>query len=115
MTAIFGTDIKEVLADKRENSVTFTARYETFNVLGTFVEHSNYYSASVYGSKGCRTEKLVVTPLSFCHEMDDMLSLLTGNEMKKTYEEFIFPVYIMNALARSLESGKWEAPKKQEL
>ena len=39
---------------------------------------------------------------------EEMVLLLEGKEMKKSYEEFITPVFIMNALIRSMESGKRE-------
>ena len=31
-----------------------------------------------------------------------------GENMKKSYGSFVKPVYIMNAILRSLDSGKWE-------
>jgi hypothetical protein len=37
-----------------------------------------------------------------------MLDLLHGEKMKKSYEEFIFPVFVLNATLRALESGKCE-------
>ena len=40
--------------------------------------------------------------------MNDMLSLLRGNGIKKSRTDFVKPVYIMNAILRSLDSGKWE-------
>ena len=40
--------------------------------------------------------------------MNDMLDLLNGKEMKQSYENFITPVFIINAIMRSMESGKWE-------
>ena len=40
--------------------------------------------------------------------MDDMLALLQGKEMKKSYESFILPVFVLNAIERSLASGNWE-------
>ena len=36
-----------------------------------------------------------------------MLALLRGKPMKKSYESFIYPVFIMNALMRA-KDGAWE-------
>ena len=36
-------------------------------------------------------------------------SASAADGMKKSYEEFIGPVFVMNAIARSLESGKRES------
>jgi predicted dehydrogenase len=115
MTTVFGTEVKAVLADRTENTVTFTAYYENVNITATYIEKTSYYSVSVYGSKKARTELLTFTPESFKHEMNDMLDLLRGGEMKKSYEDFISPVFVMNALLRSIESGKHEEIHKIEI
>ena len=108
MTTIFGRSLTQIHADRRDKEVTFTARYDSFNVNATFIEGIGYYTASVYGSKESRSEILRFTPQSFRHEMNDMLALLNGKEMKQSYESFITPVFIINAIMRSMESGKWE-------
>lgn len=95
--------------------MTFMARYEGFTVTGTYAEGLKYYNVSVFGANGAQNENLVLTPNSFRHEMDSMLSLLKGEAMEKSYESFIAPVFIMNAILRSLESGKWEAVHKAPL
>ena len=107
MTTIFGEGIERVLVDAREDAMTFTARYADYSVQATYREKISYYSASVYGGKAVRNEILRFTPESFRHEMNDMLALLRGKPMKKSYESFIYPVFIMNALMRA-KDGAWE-------
>jgi len=109
MTTIFGEDIRAIHTDRRTDLLTFTARYDTYSVQATYVEHAGYYSASVYGSKSVRNEILHFTPDSFCHEMNDMLDLLRGGDMKKSYESFIYPVFVMNTILRANASGAWES------
>ncbi len=109
MTTIFGEGVQGVFADCRELSMTFTARYDTFNVQATYLEKTGYYSASVYGAKGVQNEILRFTPDSFRHEMNDMLDLLHGEPMKKSYESFIYPVFVMNALMRAQDKGGWQS------
>lgn len=108
MTTVFGEDMIEVLANRSESSVTLLARYASFNVTATYLEHVNHYSLSIYGKDGIRTEALTFNTESFCHEMNDMMDLLNGKPMKKSYESFIKPVFIINAILRSIESGSWE-------
>ena len=108
MLKIFGLGVKAVSAEKLKSSITLSAKYDNFNVLGTYVEHTGYYSASVYGSKSAKASIINFTTDSFSHEMNDMLALLKGEAMQKSYEEFILPVFIMNATLRALESGKTE-------
>lgn len=108
MMTIFGANIKRILAHKKENTVTFTADYGDYSVLATYIEKNHYYTVSVYGSKTSISKNLTFTSDSFRHEMDDMLDLLRGNEMKKSYEEFISPVFVINTIIRSMNSGVWE-------
>jgi len=109
MTAIFGEEIQQILAKKNGETLTFVAQYPEFSVTGTYAEGLNYYNVSVFGAKSARNENLKLTPDSFRHEMDSMLALLEGKPMEKTYESFLYPVYVMNAILRSLDSGAWEA------
>lgn len=109
MTTIFGEDVKEISADRRETSLTLTARYDAFNVVAAYVEKGSYYSASVYGPKAVHTQILDFNPDCFRHEMDAMQALLSGQKMSKSYESFIKPVAIIETMLRAVESGKWEA------
>jgi hypothetical protein len=47
--------------------------------------------------------------------MNDMLDILCRGEMEKSYEDFISPVFVMNALLHSIESGKREEIYKIEI
>lgn len=105
MTTVFGADVDAVSATRLPDSVNFTAHYNGFCVNGTYLEKIGYYSVSLYGSKTARSSLLNFTPDSFRHEMHDMLDLLQGKPMKKSYESFITPVFLMNAILRSLEQG----------
>jgi hypothetical protein len=42
-------------------------------------------------------------------ELDSLVHLLKGGEMEKSYEEFIVPTFVMNAMVRSSEKRGWEA------
>ena len=109
MTTIFGEGVQDVLTTPREGALTFTARYADFHVQATYLEGVGYYSASVYGAKAVQNEILKFTSDSFRHEMNDMLDLLQGKPMKKSYESFIYPVFIMNALMRAQKHEGWES------
>lgn len=109
MTTIFGNDMKRVRAHRDEKSVSFTACYDGFHVTGTYLESVPYYTAAVYGSEGARLETLTFSPDNYRHEVNDMHDLLVGKDMKKSYSDFIKPVFIFNAILRSMESSDWES------
>ena len=115
MTTIFGEDVKKVFVSRSRDELTFVAKYDTISVTGKYIEGCKYYNASVYGSDKMMSEELTGYGDSFKHEMNDMLSLLQGNEMKKSYRSFVKPVFIMNAIIRSLDSGKWEDVKEYDI
>ena len=108
MTTVFGEGVECVRVDEREGAMTFTARYADYSVQATYLSGVGYYSVSLYGAKAVRNEILHFTSDSFRHEMNDMLDLLYGEPMKKSYESFIHPVFVMNALMRAKQSGVWE-------
>lgn len=108
MTAVFGPDVRRVRAEKMAGAMTVTAMYDQYCVQGTYVASVGYFGVSVYGNKSTRSEVLTFGTQSFCHEMDDMLHLLRGGEMRKSYEDFVHPVFIMNSILRASESGEWE-------
>jgi hypothetical protein len=51
----------------------------------------------------------------FYEEFKEFYGILSGGGQTITYEEFISPVFIMNAIQRSLVSGKEEAVGQIEL
>ena len=51
----------------------------------------------------------------FRAEFDEFYDLLNGGEQKKSYSDFIAPVFVMNAVKRSLGGGKEEKVNKFEL
>ena len=108
MTKVFGEGVRAVRAVRMGDGVTLTARYDSFCVTGTYAEGLPYYGVSVYGAKATETRCLTFPADIFCREVDDLLALLHGEPMKKSYESLLLPVYIMNAVTRSLESGVWE-------
>jgi len=108
MTTIFGNDVEEVSAIACNNEAAFVAKYKDYPVTGSYTSEGWYYHAVVYGGKALKAEKCEFTSYPFEQELDDMYDLLCGKEMKESYDEFIRPVFILNALEASMKSGKSE-------
>ena len=108
-TRIFGEGIVRVQSEQQAGSLNVTLAYEKFSVQGVYIASGSNFYAAVYGKKGVRHQELIFSSKSFVSEMDDMLELLQGAPMKKSYESFILPVFVLNAIQRSVDSGKWEA------
>lgn len=108
MTTVFGNDVEEVSAFACGNDAAFIAKYHDYPITGSYSSEGWYYNVTAYGGKALKTQECPFNAYPFECELDDMYSLLCGNEMKETYDELIRPVFILNALDAALRSGKSE-------
>ena len=108
MMAVFGTNIRKVRAQENSKGMMLSFDYDTFIVQGAYIASGTYYNVSIYRKKGFKTQEITFDAKSFCSEMDEMLRLLNGGQMAKSYAEFILPVYVMNAIERSVSNAAWE-------
>ena len=107
MCVIFGYLPESVKAFRNGSGVSCTVRYENYDVNLLFTEGSNCYSAQV----SC-LDKILGGEYSldglFEQEFESFNKLLLGAEMRKSYEDFFAPVFVLNAIDRSLKSGNEE-------
>ncbi|MBQ7336637.1 MAG: Gfo/Idh/MocA family oxidoreductase [Clostridia bacterium] len=108
MTTVFGNEVQEVSALACGDDMAFVAKYASYAITGSYSSEGWYYHATVFGGKGLRSEKCEFTSVPTQIEFDDMYDLLCGKEMKESYDDFIRPVFILNALETSMKSGKSE-------
>jgi predicted dehydrogenase len=102
MVEIFGEDPIAVSAKRRGGNVYATVEYPEFSVCVTFAEDVKYYYAEVFTKSAFVSRKLHIKTESFRHEMKLMDDLLHGKPMEKSYLSFIKPVFILNAIWRSV-------------
>ena len=109
MTEIFGFDVKSVKAFKNGGNITVVFRYPNFDVTGLYVDMNfTCYSALRVSQHHVHHSEYPITGESECFkiEFDEFYELMHGAKQRKTYDEFIFPVFVMNAIYTSLESGE---------
>lgn len=111
---IFGRYPHSVYAEKSGDEINALFKYDDYSVTGVFVQLDYYYSVTRLLScaeddaVGTKTEEIVVDESVFEKEFSEFYELLQGNEQAMSYRDFIAPVYITNAILRSLQSGKAE-------
>lgn len=112
VTETFGLDINAVYAKDHGASVYVNFYYDGFSVEGHYTK-DNYkvYYVMRAAEEQNRGGALVDTDRSK-KEFDDFCRILRGGEQTMTYEELIVPAFILNAIDRSLKSGKEEAVNK---
>ena len=103
---IFGRYPKSVKAFRNGATLTVIFRYDDFDVTGVYVEGSYCYYAARSSESGVKGSEYPVDDSCFKTEFSNILSLLNGGEQKISYDDMIAPVFVMNAISRSLESGE---------
>ena len=109
MTEIFGCYPKSVKAFKNENIYTCIVRYEDYDITLQFTDGNYVYYAGVSFAKGYVGLEIEFTEKDWNQEFLEFHDLLHGKPQKQSYEDFFAPVYILNAIDRSLRSGE-ESP-----
>ena len=90
-------------------------RYEDYDCVGLFCDNNYYYYASRMAESDVQSFVIPSTEDWFYEEFKEFYGILSGAEQAVTYEEFISPVFILNAIQRSLVSGTEEAVRPIEL
>ena len=103
MCELFGYYPESVRLYKSDVSYDFVVKYPEYNVFASFVDGNYVYAASLSLEKGFFSGAY---SLDGCYEseFECFHKLLLGGESEKSHADFIAPVFIMNAMARSLVS-----------
>ena len=110
VSEIFGRYPLSVEAKKNGDIINVKFNYDAYSVDGMFVEHNYVYYACRFADKSVKGINLESTPKHnwFKSEFDEFYTMLFGGEAPVSYEDLISSVFVMNAIERSLASGKEE-------
>lgn len=115
---LFGYFPKSVQAFKCENKITVLFRYNDYDITGIFLDNTSDAGVWVY-SQGVVFEKGFIggmDPLTNAasREFHSFYDILRGEQPHHSYDELFAPVFIMNAIERSLNNGKEEIVSYRE-
>ena len=105
---IFGRYPSSVTARRNGAQIHVLFHYATYDCVGLFCNNNYTYYASRMSEKGTSSHDISATNEWFEREFGEFYRLLSGGEQTATYEDIVAPVFIMNAIGRSLESGAEE-------
>lgn len=107
MLEIFGRYPVSVVTSKNGKNITAIVKYDDYDVTALFTDGVYVYSASRASTEKTVASDFKIDGHSTCFktEFDEFYSLLCGGEQKMSYDDFIAPVFVMNAICRSLEGG----------
>ena len=110
VSEIFGRYPLSVDAKVNGEVVSVKFNYGEYTVDGAFVEHNYLYYACRSAEKSVKGAYLESTDEHnwFKSEFDEFYSILHGGDSPVSYEDLISSVFVMNAIERSLASGKEE-------
>lgn len=114
MCEIFGYYPESVKMYEKNEVLTYVARYSDYDIVGEFVEGNFTYYVSASLEKDVIGDTFLVGASCFAVEFEEFYKLLKGEAQRQSYEEFIAPIFILNAMQRSIESGKEEKINKIE-
>lgn len=107
-TTIFGNYPKSVMTFPREDAYNCVMRYDDYDVTMAYtIDNYNYYAA-VSCDDAYVGGMYNIADQDFEREFLDFHDLLLGKPQKQSYEDFFAPVFVLNAIHRSLKSGKEE-------
>ena len=112
MMEIFGNYPEAVRAWQKGETVHVDVHYADYDVDLSYVPGSVYY-ASVSAKKNVVGNTYTVSDY-FPNEFMDFYRLLKGESQKQSYEDFFAPVFVLNAINRSLLSGNVEKVNRVE-
>lgn len=103
---IFGYFPKSVIAVENNNNVSALIDYDTICVTNNFNNKCyNSYYGSIHGLNGSECIKVDISD-GFINECDEFVEMLQNGKMSYSYEELAAPVFVMNAIKESYETGK---------
>ena len=109
---IFGRFPISVTAKQNGKQIHVLFHYEDYDCVGVFTDGIYVYYAARMAEKATTSHEIPNDAGWFYREFKEFYDLLDGESQSITYEEFISPVFIMNAIERSLASGKEETVGK---
>lgn len=111
---IFGRFPLSVYATEGEGTVNVIFNYGDFSCCGLYCNENYLYYASLMTEKKAISQTITDSSPWFYREFSEFYELLSGGEQKISAREFASPVFIINAIERSLKSGKEEGVKRLE-
>ena len=111
---IFGYDPKNITAFRKGNDVTAYVEYDRYAVTNNFNDHCMSYFGQVFKTDGIYSRNLEYSLASKVMAVD-FANMLRYGVMSDSYRELVYPVFYMNAVKRSYETGKTVELEKIEI
>ena len=106
VTEVFGQGIVSVSAKQKGEGVHAVFHYPDYDVTAYF---GTGYSITVYlGGYGVACERINLGADYFLPELEEVAAMLADNTVRQTPEELVYPVFVIDALIRSMAADGTE-------
>ena len=109
---IFGRYPKSVKAFENKEKYTVVFRYEDYDVTGLYLVGNYKYNVARVDEEGTVAYDADIGRSCFLAEFDEFYEILCGADQKISYDDFISPVFILNAIDESLKTNSEVAVKE---
>ena len=104
--SVFGYDVKSVYATAIEpKNICVIAKYADKQVSLNFNGNSNSYILTAYGSEKSVTMELDIS-IIYRLGFEKWVEMLHSGKMPLSFDDLVQPVYMLNAIQKSLDEGK---------
>lgn len=103
---IFGYNPKKIFAVEKNGGICAIVSYDDYNISNHFNANGPHYSAGVYTHGGIYNKNIDPSNCGDV-ECEDFVNMLRTGKSSQTYRQLLLPVYYMNALKKSYETGEW--------
>lgn len=117
VTEVFGKYPLSVTAKRSNDQIHILFHYKEYDCVGLYnIGGGEYYACRLAedGATGGRIPN-DISPKWYYKEFEEFYNILSGKAQGVDYADFIAPVFILNAIDRSLKSGKEESVKEIQL
>ena len=114
MMDIFGYNPRSVKMDEKGDTYSCVVKYDNYDVLLAMTQDSYYYYGGVFGKDGFVAEQCSLDGCSD-QELLEFRELFEADRAASDYEKIFAPVYVINAMDRSIKSGCEEKVEKYEV
>ena len=115
VTTPYGNYPNSISAYKTGNNINAIFHYDGFDVNALFTDEIFTYFGSRYAEKANKSADFSFGDEAFFTEFDEFYDLVDGKDQKISYEDFIAPVFILNAIESAVESGKEQPVRRVTL
>ena len=106
MSAVYGYYPNSVKAYQNEGNISVVFRYENYDITGVYtnLDFGCFYAMRI-AEHSVNGATFPIDSACFEAEFDEFYTLLFGGVQTRNYKDFIAPVFVLNAIKKSLDTN----------